>query len=326
MPIQLCNRIKRVFLFLILFINCVDVKAVALYGHRGARGLSPENTLPAYQQALKIGVDYVDMDVVMTKDHILVVYHDLTLNPDITRNAEGKWVNNIIKVKDLTLSELRRYDVGRIKPKTIYAKLFNQQKAVDGTFIPTLKEVIHLVKTQSGNKVGFQIEIKTDPVHPALAFPSQQIALALAKIIEEEDIIDRTQVQAFDWRCLIALQKINPRIITAYLTDPSQEKMMHHINPKIAGLMTDGKLLKNYHYSIPSMIHALGGTLWDPQDREINATQIKEAHQLGLKVIIWSYPEESGKVVDLVKLKQLIKMGVDGIITDRPDIVKKLIS
>ena len=142
--------------------------ALASYGHRGTRGLSPENTLPAYYTALAVGVDYVDMDVNMTKDNVVVVTHNFALNPDITRNAKGRWIKKktLIFVKDLTLKQLQTYDVGRIKPGTQYSKLFTSQWPVNNTHIPTLKQVIDYVKQRAGSQVGFQIEIKTDPAHP----------------------------------------------------------------------------------------------------------------------------------------------------------------
>lgn len=316
---------KKVYCFLILFICCSVSYSFSLYGHRGARGLSPENTLPAYTTSLAHHVDYVDMDVCMTKDHIVVVQHDLTLNPNITRDAQGRWIkSHKILVKNLTLKELQAYDVGRIKPNTQYAKLFPHQKAVDGTQIPTLKQVVDYVKKTAGDRVGFQIEIKNDPTHPEDTFSPEVLAAGLAKVIEEEGIVDRTQVQAYDWRALVAIQKMNPKIATAYITDQDQEKLMHDKNPNVAGLWTDGKLLKDYHDSIPEMIKALGGSYWDPQDSTVTSERVKEAHRLGLKLAVWSWTELSGKDVDVPLVKKLIAMNVDGIITDRPDVIETL--
>jgi glycerophosphoryl diester phosphodiesterase len=294
-------------LFIYLFFYSISAQAVSLYGHRGARGLMPENTLPSYATALKTKVDYVDMDVVMTKDHVLVVYHDLALNPDITRDLHGRWIKKKVLIKDLTLEQLQQYDVGRINPNSNYGKLFYEQHAVDQTQIPTLRNVIQFVKTHSGNKnnkkVGFQIEIKNDPAHPDWTYSPNEIAKNLIKIIDEEKIADRTEVQAFDWQCLEVLQQLAPYITTAYLTDRATPHL----------------------FDVPIKIYELGGKLWDPQDTELTQAKLDEAHRLGLKVVTWSYPEESGKVHDEAMVKKLIKMGVDGIITDRPDLVKNLI-
>lgn len=304
--------------------SIVSANAFTLYGHRGVRGLAPENTISAYQKALEIGVDYVDMDVVMTKDKVLVVQHDLALNPDITRDKNGHWIQQSFLIKHLNLKELQTYDVGKIKPNTNYQKYFPLQQSYNHTSIPTLKEVIAFVKAKAGNKVGFQIEIKTDPLHPALTYSPQEIAKELANIIHEENIADRTQVQAFDWRCLLALQQIDSRIATAYLTDTETVAAMHDANPAIAGFRTAGKLLKDFNYSVPQMVKALGGKYWEPQDIQVTAEQIQEAHKLGLKVVVWSDTLTSGKDFDGPVIKKLLSMGVDGIISDRPDLLKKM--
>lgn len=316
-------------IFLLLCLNaCYDQPAFALkiYGHRGARGLAPENTIPGYQTALSIGVDYVDLDVNMTKDGVLVVTHDFTLNSDLTRDAEGRWIKEKIPIKDLTWNELQNYDVGRIKDSIPYFKYFPHQKAVDHTKIPSLKQVINYVKQMGGDDVGFQIEIKTDPTQPELTFTPEKLAQALATVLEEEGIVNRTEVQAFDFRCLLAIQKINPHIITAYLTDKDTSKEMRSLNPKIAGLWSSGYLLKDYDYSIPKMIKALGGKLWDPQDIELTKKDLDDAHQLGLKVVAWPWTEKSGTDFDSALNEKLIQMGIDGIITDRPDLLKQLIA
>jgi glycerophosphoryl diester phosphodiesterase len=151
------------------------------------------------------------------------------------------------------------------------------------------------------------------------------MAQAVADVLHEKSIVDRTEVQAYDWRCLFALQKIDPQIKTAYLTDVVQEKLMQDSDPKKAGLWTGGYLLKNYHNSIPEMIHALGGKLWDPQDLELTKKDLDMAHQLGLKVVTWSWVGKYGKEFNKTMVRELVSMGVDGIITDRPDLAEKYV-
>lgn len=294
--------------------------AFDVYGHRGARGLAPENTLPAYAKALQLGVDYVDMDVTMTKDHQLVVQHDLKLNSNITRNAAQQWITETPLIHDLALKQLQTYDVGRIKPGTPYAAYFPAQTPADKTKIPTLETTIQYVKIHAPT-MSFQIEIKSDPFHPDLTDPPDVLAKAVASILERENIVARTQVQSFDWRVLTALQAINPKIHTAYLTDIDYEKYFTHPNPKIAGFLTGGKLLKDYDHSFPKLIHALGGQYWDPEDREVTKEQLKIAHDLGMKVVTWTLTENFGGDIDLAETKRMIQLGVDGIITDRPDLV-----
>ncbi|MDF1646575.1 MAG: glycerophosphodiester phosphodiesterase family protein [Legionellaceae bacterium] len=319
-------RFFRQLIFLSILLICFPVESLTIYGHRGARGLAPENTLPGFQVALNHHVDYVDVDIVMTQDGILVAHHDLTLNPDVTRDAKENWVENKdIAIKDLTLQQLQTYDVGRIRPRTYYASIFSLQEPKDHTFIPTLQEVIREVKTSANYPVGFQIEIKTDPTQPMFSSLPEKIVIALDKVIREEGISGRTKVQAYDWRCLLLLQQLNPQIETAYLTDLEHEKVLRHADFAIAGQWTAGYLLKDYHDFIPEMIKALGGTWWDAEDIELTPAQFEKAHQLGLKVATWSNAERTGKDVDISLLKKLLMMQVDGIITDRPDVVRALV-
>ena len=99
--------------------------AFDLQGHRGARGLAPENTLPAYKRALELGVDMLECDMAITKDGVVVIHHDLWLNPDRTRGPDGKWLEaRGPAIRELTFEQLQECDVGRIKPGTDYAKLF----------------------------------------------------------------------------------------------------------------------------------------------------------------------------------------------------------
>ena len=149
---------------------------IQIYAHRAGRGLMPEQTLPAYVAALRLGVDYVDMDIGMTKDGVLVITHDLTLNPDLTRDQNGRWITDRIPIRSLTLNELRKYDVGRLKPGTQYASYFPHQRPVDRTPIPTLREIVRFVKKIAGDKVGFQLEIKNDPTQAELTASPKEFA------------------------------------------------------------------------------------------------------------------------------------------------------
>src|SRR5512136_2316730 len=121
--------------------------ALDLQGHRGARGLAPENTLPAFAAALSLGVTTLELDTGITKDGVVVISHNMTLNPEITRDRAGKWLGAPgPAIHALTFAELQQYDVGRIKPGTDYTKQFPEQKAVDGTRIPRLADLFALVK------------------------------------------------------------------------------------------------------------------------------------------------------------------------------------
>lgn len=278
---------------------------VEIYAHRGGRGLVPENTLYAYESALRLGVDYLDFDIAMTKDGILVVTHDFTLNPDITCDAEGHFITRSIAIQDLTYDELVVYNVGQVKPKSEYSLYFPMQVQVPQVKIPTLKEAVEHVQSIDKGGVGFQIEIKIDP---SLSASPEMFAESLYQILQETDIIERTEVQSFDFSCLSALQHLDSRIKTAYLT-----------------LSTDSTQQQDRD-SFPKMVKELGGSCWEPFEMEVTRAQIDEAHNLGLKVVVWGYPKMEGTEFNYSRIVELIAWGVDGIITDRPDQLRGVLS
>lgn len=299
-------------------------KAIQVYSHRGGRAYAPENTMPAYRAALKVGADWVDMDVVLTKDGEVVIGHDLVLSPAIARDAQGRYLtpDQQYAVKNLSFTELETFDVGRLNPESAYAKFFPDQFPVDGTHMPALREAVRYVNGASGGKVGFQIEMKTDPTRPEVSPDPAVFASALYKILREEGILGRAEIQAFDWRCLYELRRLDSRVKTAYLTSRESEKggseSFFAEDAKAAGLWTGGKLVKDYGGSIPAMVKALGGFAWEPEDAELTRESLEEAKRLGLKVVVWSWPEKLGTAFDAGLAAKMIDWGVDGIITDDP--------
>lgn len=291
-----------------------------VYGHRGARGLAPGSTLPSYQTALDLGVDAVDMDIQMTRDGVLVVYHDFYLNSEVIRDASGSYITNKPLLKDLTYKELQQYDVGVSKPGGHLVKLFPDQKPAPGSKICSLEQIIQLVKKQN-EKTKIQIEIKYYPKQPGQSFSPDKIVNELAKIIRQENIVDRVEVQAFDWSCLQMLKQINPNIKVSYLTRPDITEKIKSTDPVNAKLYTGGYLLSNYDNSIPKMILALGGNIWGPRDVEVTKELVQECHDLGLRVVTWSLVEKLGEQFVSEMIDHLIDCKVDGIITDRPDLL-----
>ena len=157
-------------------------QAFDLQGHRGARGLAPENTLAAFRTALDLGVTTLETDLAVTKDGVLVLSHDPLLNADLTRDAEGRWLETMgPPIQSLTLAELQRYDIGRLNPARAYAKQFAQQKPADGERFPTLAELFKL----GGPTVRLNIETKIDPSLPDLTpDPVRFAALTVAAVRE----------------------------------------------------------------------------------------------------------------------------------------------
>lgn len=288
-----------------------------LQGHRGARGLAPENTLPAFQRALELGVTTLELDIAITRDGVLVVSHDPALNPDHTRDAAGRFLERPgPAISALTWAELQAYDVGRLKPGSDYARQFPEQQPVDGARIPRLADVFELVKRSGDDKVRFDIETKVTPDKPEETLPPEPFARALVDAIRKAGMAARTQIQSFDWRTLQVVQKIAPEIPTVYL---SIQRRMDNI---AAGRPDGSRWTAGFQYrdygSVPKMIKAAGGSAWSVYFNDLTPELAKEARTLGLKVLVWT-------VNDPAAMERMLGYGVDGLITDRPDLARKLL-
>jgi glycerophosphoryl diester phosphodiesterase len=298
-------------------------------GHRGARGLAPENTLPAFEKALALGVDTLELDVGVTRDGVVVVGHDPALNPDITRGPEGQWLAaKGPAIHALTFEELSRYDVGRLKPGSGYAARYPAQVAVDGTRMPRLADVFELVRRSGKEKVRFNIETKLSPLAPTETLPPEAFARALIAEIRKAGLQSRSTIQSFDWRTLQVVQREAPEIPTAYLT--AQQRWLDNVCTGPAANTpatppaqcaespwTAGFHLRD-HGSVPRLVKAAGGRTWSPSYTDLDEARLAEAKSLGLKVIVWT-------VNDPIQIKRMIDLGVDGIISDFPDRVVQLL-
>lgn len=288
-------------------------------GHRGAAGLAPENTLAAFEKAIELGVDAVEMDVQLSADGALVLYHDFTLKPAITRTADGQWLDmwGGSPIKDLSVAELKQYDVGRVNPYSAYARRYPDQVPADGERIPTLEEVIALFKRRQDEKTQLWIEIKTSPEDRAVSSPPDALAQKVVSLLFRESVACRSKILSFDWRCLAHVQKIAPDIRTVFLSTTSARFDTIQKNRSGASPWTAGLDVNDFNGSIPRMIKALGGRFWAPRYNQISSDRLKEAHGLDMGVFVWTVDAES----DMVRL---MEMGVDGIITNRPDILLKI--
>ena len=253
-------------------------------GHRGTRGHLPENTLPAFERALEIGVDTLEMDCGITRDGVVVIHHDRRLNPDFARGADGKWVSAPAPtIFELTFQQLQQYDVGRLRPGSEYAKRFPHQKPIDGTRIPKLVDLFLMTKN---TEVRFNIETKLLPTHPDETVGPEPFARALYGEIRKAGMAKRAVIQSFDYRTLKIVEREAPEIETVYLTEAKD--------------------------AIPAKVHAAGAKIWSPDLKAINPQVMAEAKKLGLRVVVWTANEPA-------EIDAMIKAGVDGIISDYPD-------
>jgi glycerophosphoryl diester phosphodiesterase len=291
--------------------------ALDLQGHRGARGLAPENTLPAFARALSIGVTTLELDCGITRDGVVVVSHDSAPNPDITRGPDGRWLEGQgAPIHQLTYAELQRYDVGRIRPGSAYAKRFPAQLAVDGARMPKLVDVFDLVRRSGNETVRFNIETKISPLAPERTTTPEDFARRLIAAVRDAGMAHRTVIQSFDWRTLQVAQREAPEIPTVYLT--ARQDFMDNIraadpdSPWVAGFH-----VRRFGGSTPRAVKAAGGAVWSPYYREVTRENVAEAQALGLKVVVWTVNTNAD-------MRRMIRLGLDGIISDYPDRLRRI--
>jgi glycerophosphoryl diester phosphodiesterase len=286
-------------------------------GHRGARGLAPENTLPAFARALDLGVTTLELDCGVTRDRVVMISHDRRLNPVITRDENGRWLRSAgPAIWDLTWAELQRYDVGRIDAQSPYAARFPRQQPVDGTRIPRLLDLFALVRERGDGHVRFNIETKLSPFAPLETAAADVFVETMLQAIADAGMESRVIVQSFYWRTLKLVQQNAPGIPTSYLTAARSDPYNAIVGPA-AALWTDGLDVRDFGGSVPRMIKAAGGVLWSPDYGDLHAETIREAHSCGLLVVPWTVNGESA-------MERLIVDGVDGLISDYPDVLVRV--
>ena len=283
--------------------------AFDLQGHRGTRGLAPENTLAAFRIAVALGVTTLETDLAdhqgrcswssaTTRCSIPTWCADPTENGSAPpcRSTRSPWPSS-----SATTS------AGSIR-RAKYAQQFPEQKPVDGERFPTLAELF----ATAGPDVRFNIEIKTDPTKPDLTVDPNRFAQLAVDAIRLGKAGGRSTIQSFDWRGLIEARRLAPEIATSCLSIESSgmdtvDRASGRPSPWLAGLD-----LAAYGGSVPRLAKAAGCAVWSPFWRNVTPENIKQAQALGLKVLPWT-------VNNPAEMAQLIDMGVDGLITDYPD-------
>jgi glycerophosphoryl diester phosphodiesterase len=276
-------------------------RQIEIIGHRGARGLFPENTIEGFRDSLDLGIRSFELDVGMTADGVVVVSHDPALNPAITRDAGGQWLSGTGPlIHHLTFAALRSYDVGRIRPGSGYRLLRRAQKGRDGARIPSLDEVLRM-----SSEAAFIIELKTDPRHPDWTADPAAMADAVLAVVDAAGATARVTLESFDWRGPLHVRRTRPEVKLAWLTRQG--------TARDAAVWWDGATPAAAKSSIPATVAAQGGQIWAPAFETLTRTAVAEALGLGLRVIPWTVNRRAA-------MRRLIAWGVDGLITDRPDV------
>ncbi|MGO4883612.1 MAG: glycerophosphodiester phosphodiesterase family protein [Bryobacteraceae bacterium] len=225
-------------------------RRILVYGHRGARALLPENTLPGFEYAIAAGVDAIELDVAVTRDDVVVVSHDPELNPRICRSAEAPCA-----IRELTLAELARWDCGALRNRR-----FPRQMPVPGARVPTLAQVLDLA---GRGDFLFNIEVKCFPDKPALTPDPDRFAELVYRAIHARQLEQRVIVQSFDYRVLHAMRRLAPeiRLAALYVGRPQ---------------------------SLVEIAHRAGAQIVAPHHALASARRVRAAHAAGLEVVVWT--------------------------------------
>lgn len=262
-----------------------------LQGHRGARGLAPENTIPAFKKALELGVITLEMDVVVTKDKQIVVSHEPWLNDQVTLDTNHKNISKedglAYKIFEHTYQEVRAFDVGS------FGNVLFPEQLKEKVSKPLLSEVIAFAEAINP-KIKYNIEIKSTPEEEKSGYQPtvQEFADLVIAQVQKMLPIDRVIIQSFDPRVLQYIHKVYPNYTLAYLV------FENNFNKNIADLGFKPQIYSPYYILL-------------------NPAEVKVMHQNKMKVIPWTVNKRE-------EMEALLAMGVDGIITDYPNLALPL--
>jgi glycerophosphoryl diester phosphodiesterase len=287
----------------------IAAHAFDLQGHRGARGLAPENTLAAFKRALDIGVTTLEMDMGVTRDDVVVISHEPALYPPLVR-LDGAWLKEPgPPIRALTLAELRRYDIGRTDPATPYGKNFPEQQATDGQRFPTLDEVLALAKSAG---VRVNIETKITPTSGTAVADPETFARLVVDRIAAAGMEKRATVQSFDWRTLAAVRRIHPAVETVCLTNEGGSFDTVAPRDGVPSPWFGGLKLDDHGGSVPALVAAAGCAAWSPNFQALTRERLADAKARKLRVVPWTVNQPAD-------MARLVDWGVDGLISDYPD-------
>ena len=290
---------------------------IKIYGHRGARGDLPENTLESFKYLFDNAINAYETDILISKDLIPVITHDFRLDPSLTKDKEGNWIKDEnIKIFDLTYDEISNFDVGSLNKLTRYGRRFVNQKSLENQKIPKLSELLELSSKNVLQNLLINLEIKSTPDEKNLTPDPKDLVQIVLNEINNSNLKDKIIISSFDWRILREVKKQSPEIPRAYLTF-QQEKGMKIKKTIYSKSPWIDHIPLTIVYDLPKIIKELGGSAWHPYYKDINKKAVKDAHDNNLPVNVWTVNDED----DMLKM---IEYGVDGIMTDYPLRLKNL--
>jgi glycerophosphoryl diester phosphodiesterase len=284
--------------------------------HRGGAGLAPENTRAAFSRAVALGADGAELDVQLTKDGEVVVFHDYRLKADLCRDARGEWLTAPgPRILDLTFAELQNYDIGRPRPGSAYAAAHPDLVPADGETIPRFSEIVEIAR-RAPKPFHLFVELKTSFADRSLSAPPERLADATIGVLRTHDYLARGILVGFDWPGLLHAKAIEPRV-ACWFTTLAQSWFREGVPPPEDEPPSAPALQMLRYWAANGTSPWAGGDGWFPFYRDANKEMVEEAHKLGLKVGAWT-------VDDAADMRAL--SALDALCTDRPDVLKSVLA
>jgi glycerophosphoryl diester phosphodiesterase len=314
-----------------------DGRHFDLQAHRGGIALTVENTLPAFANALELGVSTLELDVQITEDGHAVVTHDRDPSPNkcvdtapaFPGDPEFPYVPHRTYVKDLTLAQVRTIDCGSLRQPQ-----YPRQELYPGERMPLLSEVFELVDDYRAHGVTLNIETKVEAGAPEQTAPREAFVRVVLGDINRARIRDQVTIQSFDWGTLMRIRQLDRRLPIVALTNGQQflQAGQPGASPWLGGIDIDdfpGSLQQKYVAAAASFdADAVSPVHGDPQGGGVGTPGylpfttdelVDAAHDLRMEVVPWT-------VNDRATMERLIDLGVDGLITDRPDLLREVMA
>lgn len=286
---------------------------IRVIGHRGARGIMPENTIEGFAFTLDCGVTLLEFDVSVTRDGVPVITHNNHLTKSIVRDKDGNWLRGIEpKVSDLDWTDLAQLDVGGLDGLSEYGQRFPDQAFLYNARIPRLHDLCALISTPDHQDVHLMLELKSDPEKLEDAKGRAADVAAVVAVVRDMQLTDRTIMHSFDWGLLAECKRLAPEMPTSFLTklpnnsSDAGEDQATNASPDLTAA----------NVCIPDLVAQTGGRLWCPHYLDVTEETVARAQQLGLGVAVWTVNEP--KDID-----RMIALNVDAIVSDYPGRVQR---
>ena len=288
---------------------------IRVVGHRGARGILPENSMIGFDFALRTGAHLLEFDVVLTKDDIPVITHNHRLHAPSFRGPDGEFLSTEPKISALTWAEIEKFDVGRLDGDTAYGRRFPDQAQLDGIRVPRLLELLEVVAQPRHAAAYLMLELKSDPEHASDDVHRRKLVSIILDDLRRSGLTDRVLLHSFDWNLLAECQRQAPEVPTSYLTQlPTNADEVGEDTSKDVAPDFGDKVEQ-----IPNMVVKAGGALWCPFVKDITAHSVRRAKELGLCIAVWT-------VNDYDDIDRMIQLNIDAIVSDYPGRVQRRLS